>query len=111
MPTPPSNPQPRPYDVARYAEPVQLGVDADGRPVYGWPREQPPTVVHHHHAAPARRAPQPGEVLGWLGVAGAVAAVLLAVAVSAVAVALASLAITILALVLRGLWKDIRGKG
>lgn len=104
----PYEPAPQP-DRQVYAEPQQIGVTEDGKAIYRYPQQ--PAAVHHHHyppAAPARRGLQPGEVLGWLGVAGAAAAVLLAVAVSAVAIAVSAVAVAILALVLRGIWKDIK---
>jgi hypothetical protein len=90
-----------------YAEPQQIGVTADGEPIWRWPQ---PTVVHHHYppAAPARRGLQPSEVLGWVMVGGAVAGTLLAVAVSAVAIAIASVCIAIAVLVLRAIWRDIK---
>jgi hypothetical protein len=91
-----------------YAEPQQIGVTADGSPIYRWPQ---PVEVHHHYppAAPARRGLQPGEVLGWVMVGGAVAGTLLAVAVSAVAIAIASVCVALAVLVLRAVWKDVAG--
>ncbi len=104
------NTQPGPQpDHHPFAEPQQIGITDDGRPIWRYP--QPAAVQIHHHAAPQRRGLQPGEVLGWLGVAGAVAALLLAVAVSAVAIAVAAVAVAVLGLVLRGIWRDIKGGG
>lgn len=89
-----------------FAEPEQIGITDDGRAIYRYP--QPTAVqIHHHHAAPQRRGPQPGEVFGWLGIAGAVTALLLAVAVSAVAIAIASVCVAIAVLVLRAVWRDL----
>lgn len=103
MATNPPAPQPeRPL----YAEPEQLGITADGRPIWRWPQQH--VEVHHHHAAPARRGLQPSEVLGWVMVGGAVAGMLLAVAVSAVAIAIASVCVAIAVLVLRAVWRDIK---
>lgn len=108
MPSFPTNPQPPRPDVARYAEPRQVGIDADGKPLYGWPAEhRPTTVVHHHHAAPVRRGPQPGEVMGWVMVGGAVSATLVAVALSAIAIAMASVCVALAVLVLRHIWRDV----
>jgi hypothetical protein len=75
-------------EAERYAQPQQV-------------------VVHHHYAAPARRGPDVGQVLGWVGVGGIVIAALLAVAMTAIALGLAALALAILAIIVRGLWRDI----
>lgn len=88
------------------AEPQQIGITEDGRPIYRYP-QQPTVQVHHHYAQPQRRGPQPGEVMGWVMVAGAVAGTLIAVAVSAVAIAIASVCVAIAVLVLRAVWKDV----
>lgn len=95
-----------PAEYQPYAQPEQIGVTEDGKPIWKWP-QQPTVQVHHHYAAPQRRGPQPSEVLGWVMVAGAVAGTLLAVAVSAVAIAIASVCVAIAVLVLRAIWKDV----
>jgi hypothetical protein len=89
-----------------YAEPQQIGVTADGEPIWRWPQQH--IEVHHHHQAPARRGLQPSEVLGWVMVGGAVSATLIAVALSAVAIAVAAVCVAIAVLVLRAIWRDIK---
>lgn len=71
---------------------------------------QPQQVIVHHHYAAQRRGPDVREVLGWTAVLGVVAGVLLAVAMAAVAIGLASLALAIMALIVRQLWRDVRGR-
>jgi len=85
----------------------------------GWPEEPPyepalrdqPQVVHHHHypaPPPARSGPDVRTVLAWTAVGGVSVAALLAVALAAVGIGLAAVALGILALVLRGIWRDLR---
>lgn len=91
-------------------------------PLEGWPEEPPyersvfrrggplvppdareyGMVVHHHYGspAPARRGPDPWTVLGWVAVAGAGSALVLAVAVAAVAIAASVAGLVVCAAVL-----------
>lgn len=70
------------------------------------------TVINNYYAAPPaqRRGPDVRQVLGWTAVGGIVTAALLAVATAAIALGLGALAMCVLALVVRGLWRDLRGQ-
>lgn len=83
----------------------QIGTDANGRPVYGYPLSQP--------VAPQ----QPLVAKPWgayiaLGFAGSIVAVLLLIglAIAAMAVALCAVALTICVVVLRDVWRSTAPK-
>ena len=99
---PPFVPAPRIDSPAAWAR------DAQEAARYAQPMQQ--VVVNHYYAA-QRRAPDAGQVFGWVAVGGVVAGVLLAVAAVAVALGLAALAMAVLALVVRAIWKDQQKRG
>jgi hypothetical protein len=96
-----------------------LGLDDQGRPVYGHPLVRPlsaPTapVQPQQYAAPVQ-APQPlvqrpvGAGAGkWLAIGVGASVLVLSLALALVAVAVSVVALTVCALVLRAVWNDVR---
>lgn len=92
-----------PRDPTPQAGLQQIGTDAHGRPVYGYPLPQP---VASQQPLVAR----PWGAYIALGLAGSVVALLLMVglAIVAMAVALCAVALTICVVVLRDVWQSTR---
>ncbi|SOE25667.1 hypothetical protein [Streptomyces sp. OK228] len=108
-PLQPRHPPPQPVPVAP-AAPPQIGIDSDGRPIYGWPQQ------------PAVAPQQPIVARPWgMYLAGGCAAVfalaflgviafflLIGLAIVAAVLALVAVALTICVVVLRDMWRQSR---
>lgn len=105
----PRHPPPQPVPVAPAAAP-QIGIDSDGRPIYGWPQQAPVAPQQPIAARPwgMYLAGGCGAVFA-VAVLGAVAiAFMIGLAVVAVCLALAAVALTICVVILRDVWRKSR---
>ncbi|WP_326808160.1 hypothetical protein OHB04_22745 [Streptomyces sp. NBC_01775] len=86
----------------------QIGIDADGRPIYSWPRQPDPVPQRPLAAYPAGTLAAVGcaALASLVVVAFVLVAVLIGLSIALVVLAIAVVALTICVLVLRSMWRE-----
>jgi hypothetical protein len=100
-----SLPDQRPTDLVGqpYQSPRQIGITADGQPIYALPQQYPPQPTACQHA-PVQR--QSGGAAKWIGIGVGGSVLMISLALSAMAVAIAAVSVTACLIVLRSMWRD-----